>query len=595
MSESFSSFRPELNDFGKSNSPAISAMPRPGDKLGHCRIVDLIASGGMANVYKVWHEQLEVVRALKILKPGFTQDSKARLETEAKISANIRHPNIVEVYGVGYWNDTPFIEMEFVDGVSLRQFLDSKKKVPVPFALSVIHLVCTALHFAGSQDLTLYGKIYDGLIHRDIKPANILIDSKGRVKLADFGIARPCETNIHTVESKVMGTFAYLSPEQLNGEKLDQRCDIYALGAVLYEMITGSKVFPQKFLTELVQQKSTGTYTPIRAYLNKGPRQLFQLIEKALSTRRNERQSSIAELDTEITGLLRTLSPKGAEEIVAAYVCQNESTDESVSTSRKNSSKWIISSAVSALIIGSVFLYLSKPGSPQVTMKKFETGTVPQASQVQHNESITDTSTNTAAGRKAGTKLERETSDNPAPVKRARFKKTGSSFEVGVEAYRRGDFRSAIPELENAILEKLPGMRADTTVLYLADAYTQTGQPLKAEMLLKNRTVSDPLYDYLLGRALYSTGRLQKADRILSVIRGTESRFTGDFEREVSHLKACVRDGLYLQKPNSDNQNLAIRGWTDYLEKFCADQSGMLHECSEARRKLEQLTLGNGS
>ncbi|MFW6244449.1 MAG: protein kinase domain-containing protein [Fibrobacterota bacterium] len=563
-------------------------MPRPGDKLGHCRVMDLIATGGMANVYRVWHEQLEVVRALKILKPGFTQESRARLETEAKISANIRHPNIVEVYGVGYWNDAPFIEMEYVDGQSLRQLLDIKGKVPIPFALSVIHTVCTALHFAGSQKLTLYGKVYDGLIHRDIKPANILIDNKGRVKLADFGIARPCETNIHTVESKVMGTFAYLSPEQLNGENLDQRCDIYALAAVLYEMITGSKVYPQKFLTQLVQHKSTGTYTPIRAHVNKGPHQLFQLIEKALSTGKNERQNSIEELDSEITELIRTMSPKTPEEIIAAYISQNETTEAPVRTPEKKLSRWIIPFALSAMICGAFFLYLSLSDGQKRNEGTFETAkTVSRVKEIQKQKNASTPDTSSTHNDEEDTEKNTVFSTRPG--------NSASPFVKGVEAYKRRDFRIVIPELEKAIQEKQSPSKADSSVLFLADAYLETGQQLKAEMILKSRTISDPFYDYLLGRAYFSTGRLQKADRILSVMHMRESGFRGNLEREISYLKASVRDGLYVQKPNSENQNLAIRGWTDYLEKYCAGQPGGAQGCSEAREKLEQLTPENGS
>ncbi|MDO5577238.1 MAG: serine/threonine-protein kinase, partial [Fibrobacter sp.] len=207
---------------------------KPGDRLEHCRITELIAAGGMANVYKVWHEKLEVVRAVKILKPGFSEETKSRLETEAKISANLRHVNIVEIYGLQYWNGIPYIEMEYVDGSSLKDLLDSNVRFPIDLAISITHFVCKALQFAHNQDMTLYGKIYDGLVHRDIKPANILISSKGVVKLADFGIARPSEVSMHTVGSKVMGTFAYLSPEQFNSEPLDLRSDIYSLGTVLY-------------------------------------------------------------------------------------------------------------------------------------------------------------------------------------------------------------------------------------------------------------------------------------------------------------------------------------------------------------------------
>jgi serine/threonine-protein kinase len=191
-------------------------MPQAGDHLGYYRIIELIAAGGMANVYKAWHEQLEVVRAIKILKPGFDDESKSRLETEAKISANLRHSNIVEIYGMGYWNTIPYLEMEYIDGPSLKELLEKNGRLPIDFSIALIHSLCAALQFAYNQDLTLYGKVYDGLIHRDLKPANVIISSKGIVKLADFGIARPSEVSLHTVNGKVMGTFAYLSPEQLN-------------------------------------------------------------------------------------------------------------------------------------------------------------------------------------------------------------------------------------------------------------------------------------------------------------------------------------------------------------------------------------------
>lgn len=595
MSGSFPSFQlrdSNLRHKSRSDTETSSVMPRPGDKLGHCRIMDLIASGGMANVYKVWHEQLEVVRALKILKPGFTEDSKARLETEAKISANIRHPNIVEVYGVGYWNDTPFIEMEYVDGHSLRQFLDKRGKVSVPFALSVVHVVCTALHYAGNQDMTLYGKVYDGLIHRDIKPANILIDTKGRIKLADFGIARPSETNIHTVESKVMGTFAYLSPEQLDGEKLDQRCDIYALGAVLYEMITGTKAFPQKFLTELLQQKSKGNYTPLGAYLRNAPRQLTFLIEKSLRINRDERQSSIAHLDCEVCDLLRTLSPRQPEEIIRTVVDQIEEQSEIYDKPEKRIWKWYLGAfavCILALIGAGFFLVLKigdvtdKKTPPQTTIPEvhFDTSppghldTPPETDEAQPKQpQIKPSSEVSNAGRKE------DRAEKPIVKKK-------SSFMKGIESYGRRDYRSAIPELEKAVLEKTSAQRADSAVMMLADAYLEVGQPLKAQMLLKNRTIEDPFYNLLLGDTYLSTGRLQEADRILSVVSGEKSRLGNGVEKEIMYKRAVVRDGLYLKKPNRENQTLAIRGWREYLQRNChSDESP---KCKQARRKLEQL------
>ncbi|HAJ80559.1 MAG TPA: hypothetical protein DCO75_12410, partial [Fibrobacteres bacterium] len=199
-------------------------MPEVGQRIGPNRILELVAEGGMANVYKVWHEGLEVVRAIKILKPGFNEETKQRLHTEAKISAHLHHPNIVEIYSVNFWKDAvPYIEMEYIDGFSLKDLLKYQKKAHFTFAVSIAYFVCNALNYAHNQVFTLYGKTYQGVVHRDIKPANILISRSGIVKLADFGIAKPSEISIHTVGQKVMGTFSYLCPEQLNGDPLDYR------------------------------------------------------------------------------------------------------------------------------------------------------------------------------------------------------------------------------------------------------------------------------------------------------------------------------------------------------------------------------------
>ncbi len=540
--------------------------------MGYCRIVDLIATGGMAHVYKAWHEQLEVVRALKVLKPGFTEESRVRLETEAKISANIRHQNIVEVYGVGYWNETPFIEMEYVEGFSLRQFLDKRGKVPFEFAFAVVHIVCEALHYAGSRDLTLYGKVYDSLIHRDIKPANILIDSKGIVKLADFGIARPSEASIHTVESKVMGTFAYLSPEQLNGEKLDQRCDIYALGTVLYEMITGSKAFPQKYLTELVQQKSKGCFTPIKAFSNI-PKKAAALVEKCLATNRDQRYQSLIELDEELLAVLKTCSSRTPEQMIKSCLADKESGSISDTASVVQRPLWpyLMGAAGLALLIGLAFLF-------SIPKKAKKTSPSPVAAMATEKKDQGEISA--GSSRDTLPKVE-ETKPSPTVVK------APTPFQSGLSAYQRKDFGTAVQMLEKAAIEQRESPGADTITLLLADCYLQTGQPLKAELVLKDHHITDPLYNCLLGQALLAIGKFQEADRTLSVAEGNKSFLGGDIKQEISYYRALARDELFLQKPNSENRDLALRSWSDYLVKYCSETPSA--KCSTARNKLEQL------
>ncbi|HEX7509834.1 MAG TPA: serine/threonine-protein kinase, partial [Chitinivibrionales bacterium] len=320
------------NDTTTTVVSAIS-MPEIGQRIGPNRVLELIAEGGMANVYKVWHEGLEIVRAIKILKPGFNEESKQRLHTEAKISAHLHHPNIVEIYGVFFWKDVvPYLEMEFIDGFSLKDLLKYQKQAHCSFALAVGYFICNALNYAHSQVFTLYGKPYHGVVHRDIKPANILISRSGTVKLADFGIAKPSEISLHTVGQKVMGTFSYLSPEQLNGDPLDYRCDVYSLGTVLYEIVTGIKAFPQKVMSELIQKKMLNEYKPVNAFDTAVPKQFCAIVDKCMSLKKEKRYATAPKLADDILTILDKISSKSPEQIVIDYLKDPKA---SVQTQRK--------------------------------------------------------------------------------------------------------------------------------------------------------------------------------------------------------------------------------------------------------------------
>ena len=303
-------------------------MPVPGDKIGPNKIQVVIGEGGSANVYKVWHEGLEVVRAVKILKKGGNQEARERFLTEAKILADIHHPNIVEIHNLGYLNQqVPFLEMEYVEGVSIRNLISENTRFPLVVALSAAYFVCQALQYAHVKDYTLYGKVYRGLIHRDIKPDNIIISKDGMVKLMDFGIARPSEVSLHTVGAKIMGTLVYLSPEQLSGKQLDHRSDIFSLGAVLYEMITGCRVFPQKTLSELVQKKSKGQYKPIDSYDIALPDRLLSIIDKSMALETSDRYGSAADFGQDIFAVIHDISDRAPQDILARYMRDPHSID----------------------------------------------------------------------------------------------------------------------------------------------------------------------------------------------------------------------------------------------------------------------------
>jgi serine/threonine protein kinase len=300
----------------------LTVMPALGAKLGPHIVQVPIGEGGSAAVFRVWHEELETVRAIKILKKGYKSDARERFFTEAKILADIRHPNIVEIFDIGYMeHGEPYLVLEYVEGISIKELIGiGGGRLPVAVALSIAYCVCQALHYAHLKSYTLYGKVYKGLIHRDIKPENVLVSRSGGVKLMDFGIARPSEVSLHTVGGKVMGTLVYLSPEQLNGGALDHRSDIFSLGTVLYEMVTGARAFPQKTLSELVQKKTAGEYKPLSSYGVKFPGRLGQVVGRSMRLHPEERYASAAEMAYAIYAVLREVSDLPYTDILADYM-----------------------------------------------------------------------------------------------------------------------------------------------------------------------------------------------------------------------------------------------------------------------------------
>jgi serine/threonine protein kinase len=302
-------------------NPYQSPMPNVGDKIGPNRVTQLVGEGGMATVFKVWHEGLEVTRALKILKNASDKELRERFFTEAKILADIHHPNIIEIHNIGYWDQqVPFLEMEFVDGSSVRDLITTYGHFALPAALTTAFFVAQSLHYAHTKDYTLYGKVYHGLIHRDIKPDNVIISKDGIVKLMDFGIARPTEASLHTIGGKVMGSLAYLSPEQLEGKVIDHRSDIFSLGSVIYEMITGRRAFPQKTISELVRRKSTGAFQPLDSFNLGLPMSLVDVINKSMALLPADRYATAADFGNALYREFKMISDRSPSDVMYKFI-----------------------------------------------------------------------------------------------------------------------------------------------------------------------------------------------------------------------------------------------------------------------------------
>jgi serine/threonine protein kinase/beta-lactam-binding protein with PASTA domain len=207
-----------------------------GRKLGdRYEVIERIGGGGMAVVYRALDTLLNRYVSIKVLHAQFSTDEEfvRRFRREAQAAASLSHPNVVNIYDVGREGEDYYIVMEFVDGLTLKEVIQDRAPLPVQEAIDIAKQICSALGHAHENNI----------VHRDIKPHNILIGKDGRVKVTDFGIARAITSNTITQDGSVLGSVHYFSPEQARGGLTDVKSDIYSLGVVLYEMLTGELPF----------------------------------------------------------------------------------------------------------------------------------------------------------------------------------------------------------------------------------------------------------------------------------------------------------------------------------------------------------------
>src|SRR6516162_8897150 len=246
----------------------------PGSRLGAYELISLIGAGGMGEVYRARDTKLGREVALKILPDTFTHDPErlARFRREAQVLAALNHPHIAQIHGLDEANGQQFLVLELVDGESLDKRI-ARGRIPVDEALTIAKQIAEALEAAHEK----------GIIHRDLKPANIALTNDGQVKVLDFGLAKAVETtsgsadamNSPTITSPAMmtgvgvilGTAAYMSPEQAKGRAADKRSDVWAFGCVLYEMLTGKRAFEGDDVGDTLASvlKAEPDWTPLTA------------------------------------------------------------------------------------------------------------------------------------------------------------------------------------------------------------------------------------------------------------------------------------------------------------------------------------------
>ncbi len=255
---------------------------------GRYKLERPLGHGGMATVYLSHDTELDRPVAVKLLAENLAGDAafRARFLREAQLSARLSHPNVVSVYDTGEADDCrPYIVMEYVEGTTLAEL----GRLPVDEAVALAVQACHGLAHAHAA----------GLIHRDVKPQNLLLSTDGTLKVADFGIARAAEATALTQAGTVLGTAAYLSPEQAAGEQVTAATDVYSLGAVLYELLTGR---PPHELESLADLADPGEITPVGELAPEVPPRIEDAVMRSLARNPAYRPASPEAFAAELTG-----------------------------------------------------------------------------------------------------------------------------------------------------------------------------------------------------------------------------------------------------------------------------------------------------
>jgi len=306
-------------------------------------IIEQLGRGGMGTVYKVFDKKIEEDVAIKVLKPEIANEINtiARFSNELKLARKITNKNVCKMFDLNEHEGQHFITMEYVPGEDLKSFIKRSGQVSIGKALSIGKQICLGLTEAHRL----------GVVHRDLKPSNIMIDKEGNAKIMDFGIARSTEAKGITEAGVIMGTPEYMSPEQVEGDEVDTRSDIYSLGVILYELVTGNAPFKGKTPISIAFKHKTDTPQEPSEFNIQVNEALSRMILKCLEKDRKRRYQSVDEL-------LEDLKKIEAETPTTSQLKSQEKVDTAVETRTSFSLKKILLPPIILLSVLAVILIL---------------------------------------------------------------------------------------------------------------------------------------------------------------------------------------------------------------------------------------------
>jgi serine/threonine-protein kinase len=271
----------------------MSGLPQT---VGRYEVVRQLGQGGMGKVLLAWDPSLERQVTVKLLTDIEDHEQRSRFTREARSAARLRHPNIVKIFDVGEDNGQPFIAMEYIQGHTLEQIIKRREPLTLVRKLQLMEEACAGLGYAHKS----------GIVHRDVKPANLMVDTEGVLQVLDFGVVHIAGSGM-TQSGMLMGTFQYMSPEQLSGWTIDQRSDLFALGSVFYELLSGRQAFHGTFHDGLFNRILNEPPEPLDKLCPDLPAEVIAIVNRALEKVPDKRYAEAAAMRADIQHVRRTL------------------------------------------------------------------------------------------------------------------------------------------------------------------------------------------------------------------------------------------------------------------------------------------------
>jgi serine/threonine protein kinase len=529
-------------------------------------IREIIASGGMATVYKAINSSLEVPRAIKILHPEAIEESQ-RLLTEAKIAAHLHSPYIVQCHHVGTYEGYPYIEMEYVDGKDLNYLMEESGRIDCITALCITIAVCRALKVAHTQEYTLYGESRSGIVHRDIKPANILVAKDGQVKITDFGIAKVKTLDIHTRStSMILGSSYYLSPEQLSCEELDPRTDIYAVGCVLYEMLTGKPMFPFDNLGDLCVYKHENDYN--RAALKEFPSKISKLIEKCVEVSKEDRIQSAGEMERICGSILSENGIGSIEERICLWLNGKTNINEKVKIVAKKKGVPIgyIAATSAVLIVVAVAFWIPGQRKPPEKIEPIKTLSTTVLDSSQHQIAVFQP----VEEKKI---VDTEEPDGAQEVDSNERTFTNGKSSATLINEQKASARELLALMKKKkypeCIEKASGMDSSNDTVYLVKigSMLALNQRDEVEKLLFSREINNGYLSYCKGVYFLKNGNPDPAEK--KFIQAKMQPSLIDIQKESSEKLINIARKRYERSPNAENKGVLEQRKRNYIEEYC--------------------------